>query len=44
MGSLPFMESFVLEMFQKDISMIVSFSMLEDPQATFVMLSLCYAQ
>jgi len=43
-GSLPFMESFVLGVLQEDFDTIVSFLMLIDPQVVFVMLSFCYAQ
>jgi len=44
MGSLPFVESFVLKVFQKDFNTIVSRVMLTDPQAAFVTFSFCYAQ
>jgi len=44
MDSLPFVESFVSEVLQEDLSMIISFPMFVDPQVTFMMLSFCYAQ
>ncbi len=40
---LPFVESFILEVFQEDLSMIINLK-LTNFQATFVMFSLCYAQ
>jgi hypothetical protein len=43
MGSLPFVESFVLKLFQKDFNTIVSCVMLIDPQVTFATFSLCYS-
>jgi len=43
-GFLPFVESFVLKVFQKDLSTIISLIMLTNPQTTFAMFSLCYAQ
>jgi hypothetical protein len=33
MGSLPFVESFVLEVFQEDLNMIASLPMFANPQA-----------
>ncbi len=44
MGSLPFVESFLLKVFQKDLNTIISLIMLTNPQATFAMFSFCYAQ
>jgi hypothetical protein len=44
MSSLPFVESFVLEVLQEDLNMIASLPMFTNPHATFAMLSLCYAQ
>jgi hypothetical protein len=44
MGSLSFMESFVLKSFQKDFNMISNLLMLADLQVAFVILSFCYAQ
>jgi hypothetical protein len=43
-GFLPFVKSFVLEVFQEDFNMITSLSMFTNLQITFVMFSLCYAQ
>jgi hypothetical protein len=43
-GFLPFVESFVSEVFQENFNIIVIFLMLVDPQITFVMLSFCYVQ
>jgi hypothetical protein len=43
MGSWPFVESFVLEAFQKDFNMIINLPMLLDTQATFAMILFCYA-
>ncbi len=44
MGFMSFVESFVIKAFQKDPSTIANPPMLIDPQAMFVMCSLCYAQ
>jgi hypothetical protein len=44
MGYLPFVESFVLEVFEEDFNTIISLPMLVDPQITFAMLSFCYTQ
>jgi len=44
MCSLPFVKSFILEVFQEDLSMIINLFMFTNFQATFVMFSLCYAQ
>ncbi len=44
MGTLPFLESFVLEVLQEDLSIIINLPMLVDPQIASAMLSLCYAQ
>jgi hypothetical protein len=43
-GSLPFMESFILEALKEDFNMIVNLPMLVDSQTNFAMFSLCYAQ
>jgi hypothetical protein len=44
MGSMSFVELFVVEAFHEDFRMIFSLPMFIDPHATFVMLSLCYTQ
>jgi hypothetical protein len=41
MGFLPFVEFFVLEAFQEDLSTIISLFKLADLQAIFAMLSFC---
>ncbi len=43
MSFLPFVKSFVLEMFQEDFNKIVSLPMLIDPHAAYVMFSFYYA-
>jgi hypothetical protein len=43
MDPFPFVVSFVSEAFKKDFNMIISLPMFADPQATFAMLSFCYA-
>jgi hypothetical protein len=44
LGSMPFMESFVVKAFQKDFNNIINLPMFIDPQTTFMMFSLllCY--
>ncbi len=42
MGSLQFVESFVLKVFQEYLSMIINLFMFANPQATFAMLSFYY--
>jgi hypothetical protein len=44
MGSMPFVQSFVIEAFQEDFSTIINLLMFAYPQTTFMMFSLCYAQ
>jgi hypothetical protein len=41
-GSLPFVESFILKAFQENLCMIVSLPMLVDLQATFAMILFGY--
>jgi hypothetical protein len=43
MDLFPFVVSFVSKAFKKDFNMIISLPMFADPQATFAMLSFCYA-
>jgi hypothetical protein len=44
MGFTSFVESFVVKALHEDLGMISSLLMLTNPWATFMMLSLCYAQ
>jgi len=43
MGNKSFVESFMPKVLHKDLGMIFSLLMLANPEATFVMFSLCYA-
>jgi hypothetical protein len=44
MGFRSFIESFVVKVFHEDVGMVSNLPMLINPQVTFVMFSLCYAQ
>jgi DNA phosphorothioation-dependent restriction protein DptG len=44
MNFLPFVESFVPEVFQEDLNIIANLLMLIDFHAAFAMFSFCYAQ
>jgi hypothetical protein len=44
MGSISFVELFVVEVIHEDFKTIFNLPMLANPHATFMMLSLCYAQ
>jgi hypothetical protein len=44
MGFRLFIESFVAKVFHEDLGMIFNLPMLADPQVTFTMFLLCYAQ
>jgi hypothetical protein len=44
MGSMPLVESFVIEAFQEDFNTIINLLMFTNPQTTFTMFLFCYAQ
>jgi hypothetical protein len=44
MGSRSFIDSFVAKVFHEDVGMVSNLPMFANPQATFGMFSLCYAQ
>jgi hypothetical protein len=44
MGSISFIESFIVKVIYEDLGTIFNILMFANPQVAFVMLSLCYAQ